>query len=108
MNALIQSVTDRYLSKTAADSIAIYKGRKYKLLWGPGKTKFGEKCKLGFFDGTKEFWADAKDVQIQQSSGSRRNSPSYGRWMCPRCGEENDAQQNSCWECGARRPYRGR
>lgn len=46
--------------------VATYKGRKYKLAWS-GKTKFGEKAKLQFFDGSKEFWVDLSLVEISAS-----------------------------------------
>ena len=50
-----------YRPERNRDDIAIYKGRKYKLLWS-GKTKYGRRAKLGFFDGSKEFWVDADRI----------------------------------------------
>ena len=35
-----------------------YKGRAYRLLW-EGPTKYGERAKLQFMDGSKDFWVDA-------------------------------------------------
>jgi len=98
-----KSVIARYLA--AADT-AVYKGKKYKLLWGPGPTKFGRKCKLGFFDGSKEFWVDASAVTIEKERSSSRswNGPSRGYWQCPICDEENEMDKSRCWECGAPRP----
>ena len=37
--------------------VAVYKGRKYRVA-GQGKTKYGQKTKLQFFNGSKEFWVD--------------------------------------------------
>lgn len=63
---------------------AVYKGRKYKLLWS-GETKYGRRAKLGFFDGSKEFWVAAEAISVV----------SFER-ECPDCG---------CTECGG--PCRG-
>jgi hypothetical protein len=39
------------------EEIVSYKGKKYRLLW-QGKTKWGQKAKLGFLNGSQEFWVD--------------------------------------------------
>jgi hypothetical protein len=81
--------------------VATYKGRKYKLAWS-GKTKFGEKAKLQFWDGSKEFWVDLSLVSISEdhshSSGNARKGRRYG---CPECGEYVTRGDGSrCWETG--------
>lgn len=40
------------------DEAVTYKGKRYRLVW-KGKTKYGKRAKLAFFDGSKEFWVDA-------------------------------------------------
>ena len=39
-----------------------YKGKTYYLLW-EGRTKFGDKCKLQYPDGTGDFWANSREVR---------------------------------------------
>lgn len=58
-----------------ADKFARYKGKTYRLLWR-GKTAHGERAKLGFIDGSKEFWVDDSLIR------------------------EVDADQGVCAECG--------
>jgi len=48
--------------------IVSYKGRSYKLLYS-GATKFGEKAKLQFMDGTKEFWVLLNLISPANSGG---------------------------------------
>jgi hypothetical protein len=60
---------------------AEYKGRKYRLLWS-GKTKYGFRAHLAFFDGSKDFWCDGNAVR--ELDGPARFS---GREMCAECGE---------------------
>jgi hypothetical protein len=59
---------------------AVYKGRKYKLLWS-GPTRYGNRAKLGFFDGSKEFWVDESRIEVVPDS-----SRSQKREMCDECG----------------------
>lgn len=72
----------------AKSQICTYKGRTYRLLWS-GTTQYGQRCKLGFMDGSKEFWADAasvsniRDGSSEDSTTGRRRSRS-GR--CRECG----------------------
>lgn len=83
------------MSKTAT-----YKGRTYKLLFS-GKTKFGNKAKLGFMDGSKEFWVDLGLITEGSSevSRTRPNSVRTTRLRtCPRCGG-NEQNQIDCGEC---------
>lgn len=66
--------------------IAVYKGRKYKLVWR-GQTKYGERTKLAFFDGSKEFWVSSDLVTVGSSGQSYRRS---SRYLCPQCGNPAD------------------
>jgi hypothetical protein len=34
----------------------------------------------------------------------RSVAPSVGNWHCPQCGEANEGQFASCWQCGQRDP----
>ena len=72
--------------------VATYKGRKYKLVW-QGQTKYGQKAKLAFFDGSKEFWADLSAVEI--STGSHSHNSRRGRIP----------EHKRCKECGMYNPY---
>lgn len=58
---------------------ATYKSRSYRLLW-KGKTKYGERAKLGFFNGEKEFWVPASEVTIVASV------PTSNGLGCAECG----------------------
>lgn len=71
------------MTTATANQTASYKGRQYKLLW-IGQTKFGRRAKLGFFDGSKEFWVDAALVSISQASGRSRRRVSSD--CCRECG----------------------
>ncbi len=70
--------------------IATYNGRKYKLVW-QGKTKFGQRAKLQFFDGSKEFWVDASRIDVSDAGPSPMERV-YGRGRfgrlcrCSECG----------------------
>lgn len=77
-------------------TIAIYKGRKYKLLW-EGQGKYGPCAKLGFFDGTSEFFVKQGTYEkAAESSGPdsgqrrRRGFSSRSRYLCPACGNPAD------------------
>ena len=67
----------------SASKTASYKGRTYKLLF-VGDTKFGKRAKLGFMDGSKEFWVSADAVQEVAGvyTGTRRSE----RGGCAACG----------------------
>lgn len=62
---------------TQSSSYATYKGKTYLLLWS-GSTKYGRRAKLGFRDGTKEFWVDEDQVS-KTSAPSSTSSYSSGR-----------------------------
>ena len=61
-------------SEVEVKMIAEYKGRKYRLVW-QGKTKFGERAKLQFFDGSKEFWVNSSLIKVH--NGDRYRSDDY-------------------------------
>ena len=69
--------------KQHVSQVAMYKGRKYPLLW-QGDTRYGRRAKLGFWDGSREFWVDASLVRVE--SNEPRPSSSYGRDTSPYCG----------------------
>lgn len=49
---------------------ATYKGRKYRCLFA-GKTKYGRRAHLEFFDGSKSFWVDAHLVSVSGGESKR-------------------------------------
>ncbi len=68
--------------------LADYKGRPYRLEF-KGRTKFGDKAKLAFLDGSKEFWVDAALIANERegsASSSNGSSRSQGR-ACAECGK---------------------
>lgn len=72
--------------------VAVYKGRKYRLLW-IGQTKFGYRAHLQFFDGTKDFWVDGRLVSSDPSGGTGgsddpTNLAPHGQ-TCPECGSRS-------------------
>lgn len=67
------------------NQIAEYNGRKYKLLY-LGDTKYGLRAKLGFIDGSKEFWVDAAKVQVS-NQGYQYNQRPASRPVCCECGK---------------------
>lgn len=71
---------------------ATYKGRNYKLLWS-GKTKYGNRAKLGFFDGSKEFWVDASLV----TPGPARVTSGGSDWRYRQDGTPGPVR--GCYEC---------
>jgi hypothetical protein len=52
-----------------SERTASYKGKTYRLLF-MGKTRFGERAKLAFMDGSKVFWVKASAVE--ETTGTRR------------------------------------
>lgn len=67
------------MAVTATSRTATYKGKSYRLAW-IGQTKYGERAKLAFFDGSREFWVDATKVQVSEgrSGGRGRMGPGHG------------------------------
>ena len=99
----------------ASGRTAEYKGRKYRLLWS-GKTKFGNRAKLAFMDGSKEFWADAGAVsECSSGSGSSGYTPAvrnsrgyvserghyegYCGYNCPVTGKKCCPDNGPCHDC---------
>ena len=92
---------------------ATYKGRKYKLLWS-GKTKYGRRAKLGFWDGSKEFWVDEAAVEVGASNSSgyvpairddngyvreRGHYEGYCGYPCPVTGRKCCPENGPCHDC---------
>jgi hypothetical protein len=73
-----------------ATEVISYKGRNYNLVW-KGPTKYGERAKLSFLDGSKEFWVDASAVGSATSSTpapkqtSRRSNRNWQPCGYPGC-----------------------
>lgn len=88
---------------TTIGKTCAYKGRTYRLLW-VGDTKFGRRAKLGFTDGSTEFWVDAK--LISESSGpAASSSRPASRSGCPCCGRAKKLVRDredglmKCYDC---------
>ncbi len=91
-----------------ATKTATYKGRKYRLLW-KGKTRYGTRAKLGFFDGSKEFWVDASrvteapDWRERERAGDRylgtRYEGEYCGYDCPVTGRKCCPENGPCHDC---------
>jgi hypothetical protein len=83
---------------------AKYKGKTYNLLF-MGPTKYGERARLQFLDGTKDFWVDAGLVEKLPGGGSSGGGSSSrgrgGRYECDECGEYV-TPGTICWETGMR------
>lgn len=82
---------------------AIYKGRKYRLIWS-GTTKFGTRAHLKFFDGTKDFWVPAGSVMVVNQPRKPVLRRGGGGWpTCDGCGysgREVDGDDAICPQCG--------
>jgi hypothetical protein len=81
------------------EQLAKYKGKTYRVLF-LGPTKYGERARLQFMDGSKDFWVDARLVDVvkgtPQQRGRRRPG---GRYECPECGDWV-TPGTRCWETG--------
>jgi hypothetical protein len=87
-----------------SERTAEYKGRTYRLLW-IGTTKHGQRAHLQFFDGSKDFWADASAVTVSESThtpgkyehGCRNgHKPHQGPCCSGRHGAEYDCGCDCC------------
>jgi len=67
------------------DEVVTYKGKSYRLLWS-GKTRYGERAKLQFMNGTKEFWVGAELISSGSSGGGQSRNTGRGHPMCEECG----------------------
>lgn len=83
-----------------SDRTAKYKGRTYRLLF-MGKTKHGQRAKLAFMDGSKEFWVEASAVIETKGGGSTPTaSRSGGRRTGCACGSiEGEYYDWYCASC---------
>lgn len=62
-------------------TVVTYKGHQYHLVWS-GSTKYGDRSKLRFLNGGKEFWVDSSLVTSgapNQSSSSSNNNTNNRR-----------------------------
>lgn len=76
---------------------ASYKGRTYRLMF-LGATRFGRKAKLGFMDGSKEFWVPADQVSGVGAAAPVAR-PAARRTGCS-CGSvEDEVRDSDCWTC---------
>jgi hypothetical protein len=51
-----------------------YKGRTYRLLWS-GPTRYGQRARLEFLDGSKQFWVDAGGIRRVAGPAAGRPPP---------------------------------
>lgn len=82
-----------------------YKGREYRLLW-VGDTKYGRRAKLGFVDGTGEFWvsADAIGGSARPAAACSKPKRRGGNGLGPRtgcaCGSQMyGSKESDCRTC---------
>jgi len=87
-----------------ASGTVTYKGKPYRLLWR-GPTRYGERARLQFMDGSKDFWVDAHMVSGGGSYGGGSDSAPRlrrdGTYLCDECGDYV-RPGTSCWETGMR------
>jgi hypothetical protein len=102
---------------------ASYKGRSYLLVW-EGDTRRGPAAKLAFSDGSKVFWANQGEYEVERryrapvsigrlqelreearqarAQGFNDGIPAGRRHVCEECGEWVTRDDGSrCWETGA-------
>ena len=87
----------------SANDLVSYKGKTYLLKWR-GPTKYGERARLQFLDGSKDFWVDAGLVSDAGNSRTRTDVPRLrrdGTFLCDECGEYVRSG-TPCWETGMR------
>ncbi len=91
-----------------------YKGRTYRLLWR-GKTKYGQRAKLEFLDGSASFWVPAEKIGTAAARqadtgetcaecgkpihGKGRIVPDMSNIMaacCPRCASYGQFDRSYC------------
>ena len=100
MNAVAQArqIRARRDLRQAQPQRVTYKGKPYNLLWS-GPTKHGQRARLQFLDGSKDFWVDA--ALISGASHSTGDRAPRGKYLCDECGEYV-VPGTSCWETGMR------
>ena len=79
--------------------VAVYKGRKYALKF-IGPTKYGRRAHLAFFDGSRDFWVDANQVEVQESTRSGSRGRHSEEVRCAHCGEWTAEEGYWCTACG--------
>jgi hypothetical protein len=117
--------SDTVTDETVIRGKATYKGRAgYLVLW-TGTTSRGEAVKLAFRDGSKVFWADRAEVQIDKTyqdhdwRGRREPGMTFGRLNrlaaqykqarangiepCDKCGGIHQDTDRTCYMCGCTR-----
>lgn len=108
MGKLRQILAAEGLIRTALrkGDIVQYKGKSYRLLWS-GPTRYGDRAKLEFMDGSKQFWVDLSKVSAGGGGGGRSRGRGRGRgyWgdRCRGCrGQIKDAPHHPAMEgyCG--------
>jgi hypothetical protein len=69
---LIRRIASRYIraARFRRGDLATYKGKTYRIGFA-GPTKFGDRAKLVFLDGSKEFWVDLSLVSPAEESEER-------------------------------------
>lgn len=81
-----EDYSDIKMDESAPAQVGIYKGKKYRLMF-LGPTKYGQRARLQFFDGSKDFWVDASLVQVDHSgAASHSSSSSSSGKKCDECG----------------------
>ena len=59
-------------------------------------------------EGTPELWIEDDqrlDEALQLKSDLQASAKAGGaEWVCAACGEKSEAQFDSCWKCGAKKP----
>ena len=79
---------------------ATYKGHSYRVLY-IGPTKYGQRARLQFFDGSKDFWCDARLVTVSSDTGSRsRYERNDGMVRCRYCQQLTIEGDDWCTRCG--------
>lgn len=74
-----------------------YKGRRYLLAW-QGQTQFGQRAKLKFMDGSKEFWVAADLIKVRATKSYGFRSRRRRGFSCSVCRDQHDG--GICMACG--------
>ena len=80
---------------------AIYNGKRYDIEY-IGQTKYGERAKLKFTNGTQTFWVDVGKIHVveekeEKEENKKKKKKSYEEddIVCPLCGEN----KYTCGHC---------
>ena len=88
-----QTAGSRIASSFDPGDKVLYKGKPYILRWS-GPTRFGDRAKIQFLDGSKEFWVDASTIKSAPGGGSSF-SPRGRGGRCRASGCSNPATLNA-------------